>query len=67
MADSLFIDGLGLRYESGVEVGPVSLELKSGEVTLIAGASGAGKSTLARMATGLLSQRLGIVAWAATL
>lgn len=59
MVNSLFIDSLSLRYDSGVEVGPVSLELKPGQVTLIAGASGAGKSTLARMATGLLESTSG--------
>ena len=59
MADSLIIDSMTLSYDSGVQVGPVSLELKPGQVTLIAGASGAGKSTLARLATGLLEPTSG--------
>ena len=59
MADSLFIDSMTLSYDSGVQVGPVSLELNPGQVTLIAGASGAGKSTLARLATGLLEPTQG--------
>ena len=49
MQSQLTIRDLSLRYDSGVQIGPLSLELMPGEVTLIAGASGAGKSTLARL------------------
>ena len=59
MQSQLTISDLSLRYDSGVQVGPLSLELMPGEVTLIAGASGAGKSTLARLCTGILEPTQG--------
>ena len=59
MQSRLTIRDLSLRYDSGVQVGPLSLDLMAGEVTLIAGASGAGKSTLARLCTGILEPTQG--------
>ena len=59
MQPRLTISDLSLRYDSGVQVGPLSLDLMAGEVTLIAGASGAGKSTLARLCTGILEPTQG--------
>ena len=59
MQSQLTISDLSLRYDSGVQIGPLSLELMPGEVTLIAGASGAGKSTLARLCTGILEPTQG--------
>ena len=59
MQSQLTIRDLSLRYDSGVQIGPLSLELMPGEVTLIAGASGAGKSTLARLCTGILEPTQG--------
>jgi putative ATP-binding cassette transporter len=51
--------GIEYRYKSGEEddkgfcVGPIDLEIKSGEVFFIIGGNGSGKTTLAKMLTGL--------------
>lgn len=52
---SLRFEEVGLRFENGVEaLRSVSLTLRTGEFTLLAGANGAGKSALLRVAARLL-------------
>ncbi|NWF63116.1 MAG: ABC transporter ATP-binding protein [Chloroflexi bacterium] len=52
----LVIDGLTFKYKTRPELAldNVSLELKQGELLLIAGSSGCGKTTLARCINGLI-------------
>ncbi len=49
----LRIDGLVRRFPGGDGLGPVSLDLASGETLAVLGPSGAGKSTLLRLIAGL--------------
>lgn len=48
--------GAGYRYPSGRRVGPVDLEVKAGELVVLAGPSGSGKSTVLRLGAGLLQR-----------
>lgn len=42
-------------------LGPINLELRTGELTFITGGNGSGKSTLAKLITGLYSRDKGII------
>lgn len=57
------IDGVSYSYDGRERVlRDVSLDLRAGEVALIAGTSGSGKSTLACIAAGLIASDAGTVA-----
>jgi len=56
----LFSD-VSVSYATGTALESVSLELRSGEVTVFLGASGAGKSTLLRCMNGLVTPTSGFV------
>ena len=57
------IDGVSYSYDGREQVlRDVSLDLRAGEVALIAGTSGSGKSTLACIAAGLIASDAGTVA-----
>lgn len=49
------------RYDDITVLGPIDLELKSGQTTVLIGPSGCGKSTLLRLVNGLVSPDQGIV------
>ena len=59
--DTLALDGIGFSYNggAGAALDGVSLELRAGEITALAGASGAGKSTIADLVMGLLRPERG--------
>jgi cyclic peptide transporter len=62
--ERLFVKGLKYRYaqedgKKGFEVGPVSFELRRGDVLFITGSNGSGKSTLIKLLTGLYSRSSG--------
>lgn len=54
-----------LAWEAGGRrvLGPLDLEVRSGECLVIVGPNGAGKTTLLRLLTGLLRPRTGDLAW----
>lgn len=57
------IDGVSYSYDGRERVlCDVSLDLRAGEVALVAGTSGSGKSTLACIASGLIAPNAGTVA-----
>lgn len=47
--------------ETGFVLGPISLTLRSGEITYIVGGNGSGKSTLAKLLTGLYLPQTGSI------
>jgi manganese/iron transport system ATP-binding protein len=51
--------GVGLRYDSGVALENVDLELKIGERLAVVGPNGAGKSTLLKVIAGVLPPNIG--------
>ncbi len=56
--ESVAVRGLSFRYpspdgRSTFGIGPLDLEVRAGEITLVHGANGAGKSTLLKVLTGL--------------
>jgi iron complex transport system ATP-binding protein len=55
----------GLTWDSGDRtiLGPLDLEVRSGECLVVVGPNGAGKTTLLRLLTGLLRPRQGEIAW----
>jgi iron complex transport system ATP-binding protein len=55
----------GLTWDAGGRtiLGPLDLEVQSGECLVIVGPNGAGKTTLLRLLTGLLQPRSGELAW----
>jgi energy-coupling factor transport system ATP-binding protein len=59
----LIADQVGYRFpgESAVAVGPIDLELRSGEALAVVGPNGSGKSTLAMLLGGLLHPSMGSV------
>lgn len=62
-APMLEVDQAGFAYprEPNLAVGPVSLQLRSGEALAVVGPNGSGKSTLALLMGGLLRPTLGTV------
>ncbi|HET6280815.1 MAG TPA: ABC transporter ATP-binding protein, partial [Polyangia bacterium] len=59
-------DALEMRFErSGFVLGPISFELRSGEITALVGENAHGKTTLIRMLVGELSPHSGEVAFPA--
>ncbi len=61
MAHALHIDGLCKRYAERDVLGPISLQLAPGTITVIIGRSGCGKSTLLRCLGGLEQPSSGAV------
>lgn len=64
--NSLSIQNLMFEYEKGQEddsfkVGPINLNIKSGEILFIIGGNGSGKSTLANLITGLYVANEGFI------
>ena len=57
----ILLSDVSVSYATGTALDSVSLELRSGEVTVFLGASGAGKSTLLRCMNGLLTPSRGSV------
>jgi manganese/iron transport system ATP-binding protein len=57
----LRVDGLTVRYESGIALDKVSFELHAGERVAVVGPNGAGKSTLFKVIAGVLSHTEGHV------
>ena len=59
----LEVDQAGYAYprEPNLAVGPISLQLRSGEALALVGPNGSGKSTLALLMGGLLRPTLGVV------
>lgn len=48
-----------LEFDKEFEIGPISLEFRSNEITFITGSNGSGKSTLGKLVTGLYSPTSG--------
>jgi phosphonate transport system ATP-binding protein len=57
----IYLDGVTVTYSPATTVGPCTLELRRGEVTVLIGSSGAGKSTLLRCMNGLILPSAGSV------
>ena len=58
---SLRTDRLALAYDTAPVVDGLNLDIKPGELFVVAGASGGGKSTLLRALAGLLPPRAGTI------
>lgn len=59
---SIRLDGVGMRYPSGVEaLRDLALEVAAGNLTAVIGPNGCGKSTLLRIVAGLLAPTMGRV------
>lgn len=63
--DSFQAEGIRFLYDNESSqpfgIGPVSFELKKGEILFITGGNGSGKSTLAKMLTGLYKPSTGVI------
>lgn len=61
-------EGVVKRYSSGghrFQLGPIDLELRTGEITGVVGENGNGKTTLLRQVAGLLNHDEGVIHWPA--
>ncbi|MBK7944445.1 MAG: ABC transporter ATP-binding protein [Flavobacteriales bacterium] len=59
-------EGVVKRYSSGghrFQLGPIDLELRTGEITGVVGENGNGKTTLLRQVAGLLNHDEGVIHW----
>jgi len=62
--ERIALEGLGFAYPSadgGFEVGPLDLEVQSGETLFLVGGNGSGKSTLLKLLTGLYAPATGLI------
>jgi putative ATP-binding cassette transporter len=63
---SIALEGVTFTYqagdaEEGFTLGPVDLELRAGELTILAGGNGSGKTTLVKLISGLYRPESGVV------
>lgn len=61
VASALSVDGLVKTYGDAPAVGPVDLDVASGQRVVLLGHNGSGKTTLLRMAAGLLDATAGTI------
>lgn len=59
--EQISLSGVRYRYARGFELGPVDLELRPGQITVIVGGNGSGKTTLLKVLTGLYAPHAGRV------
>ena len=53
--DSIELDGVTFSYEGGFALGPIDLNVRRGEIAILAGGNGSGKTTLVKLLAGLYS------------
>ncbi|TCI84598.1 cyclic peptide export ABC transporter [Tenacibaculum sp. M341] len=57
--ESFSAESIEFKYDNDFSVGPIDLEVKSGETLFIIGGNGSGKTTLSRLLTGLYTAQSG--------